>query len=489
LVRGYLPYRDFVHVQPPGVLLVLAPFALAKSWGFTAAKLFYVIVAAANIGLIWHITRRWFGSAGALIAALVYALSRASIGATTSLLIEPLVSGAVLAAVVVYRPHASRSSSTRRCAVVGLLLAVALALKFMAAIVIASFLIALLVDRHRRSDVRPIVLGIGLGSVCLLGPFVAFAPRSFVRDAIRFQAERSSAGLNVVFGSGIRQRLLSSYWFAGVPPDRQRTLAAIVVFFAVLLLAAWGMSKSFVGRFCSAWLLIGTIGILAAPDFYEHYGEIVAPPLAILAGGAMSAAVRWTWPPRRRPVYSAAVGLVGLLIAAGGVNTALEHLPANQFIAPGTFAQNTRIAARVIPDRECAIADSPAIVLALPDLFAYASNADGPTVDSLAASVIARHDGSPAPGFAEFKRRMTRCPWFAATPANLAGYPGWTHEMAAWFRTNYDRLEISRGIQIWHRDTASSNQARSAVRSARSRSLRRTSGTRVRWSPGARPGS
>src|SRR6478609_7999582 len=44
MTLGYFPYRDFVHIQPPGVLLFLAPFSLFGTWGFTAAKVAVVCV-------------------------------------------------------------------------------------------------------------------------------------------------------------------------------------------------------------------------------------------------------------------------------------------------------------------------------------------------------------------------------------------------------------------------------------------------------------
>ena len=48
-LHGLIPYRDFILVHPPGILLVLSPFAWLASHttdeiGFIASRIFFVIL-------------------------------------------------------------------------------------------------------------------------------------------------------------------------------------------------------------------------------------------------------------------------------------------------------------------------------------------------------------------------------------------------------------------------------------------------------------
>jgi len=62
LVHGRLPYLDFLLLHPPGMPLLLTPFALgaqlaSDSYGFAAARLAWMLLGALNAVLIWRILR------------------------------------------------------------------------------------------------------------------------------------------------------------------------------------------------------------------------------------------------------------------------------------------------------------------------------------------------------------------------------------------------------------------------------------------------
>ena len=71
LVRGLLPYRDFVFVHPPGIAYFLA----IVSWignaahGFAAARILATLVGAANIALAGFIALRAAGPIAGVVAA------------------------------------------------------------------------------------------------------------------------------------------------------------------------------------------------------------------------------------------------------------------------------------------------------------------------------------------------------------------------------------------------------------------------------------
>jgi 4-amino-4-deoxy-L-arabinose transferase-like glycosyltransferase len=269
LTRGYLPYTDFVHIQPPGVLFALAPFSLIGSWGFTVAKLLVVAMGAAGTMLVWRVARPWCGGLAALLAGLAYALSRPSVGAHRYVLIDPFVTVALLAALALHLRHPSLPASAHRATAVGLLLGLAVGFKFSAAVAVAAFAVAMVVVERRRSMLPLVARSFGLGVVAVLGPFLLIAGGSLVRQTVWAQAGRDRS-------VAVSDRLLSTFWFAGKPPEQHKALAVGVVVLAIVLLVRWGWrSQGFLGALSATWLALGTVFVLVTPQFFEHYGEIV----------------------------------------------------------------------------------------------------------------------------------------------------------------------------------------------------------------------
>src|SRR5580692_692431 len=54
LIHGYLPYRDFIMVQPPGITLLMAPVAaatkgLGTAWGMGVGRILTALAGAAAV--------------------------------------------------------------------------------------------------------------------------------------------------------------------------------------------------------------------------------------------------------------------------------------------------------------------------------------------------------------------------------------------------------------------------------------------------------
>src|SRR4051794_25537891 len=78
-VHGLLPYRDFLLLHPPGIVLALAPFAaLADVVGDPTAlavgRVTFMMVGAVNAVLVAVVLRR-LGFAAAMVGGLVYAVA------------------------------------------------------------------------------------------------------------------------------------------------------------------------------------------------------------------------------------------------------------------------------------------------------------------------------------------------------------------------------------------------------------------------------
>ena len=77
LLSGRVPYRDYLLLHPPGITLVLAPFAalgrlVGDSEGMAAARVAFMLVGALSAVLVWRIASRVSPRAG-LLAGLFYA--------------------------------------------------------------------------------------------------------------------------------------------------------------------------------------------------------------------------------------------------------------------------------------------------------------------------------------------------------------------------------------------------------------------------------
>ena len=75
---GRLPYRDFLLLHPPGIVVALAPFAAfgrltSDLLGFEVARVGWMLIGALNAGLVVVAARR-FGLVAAGAAGLFYAL-------------------------------------------------------------------------------------------------------------------------------------------------------------------------------------------------------------------------------------------------------------------------------------------------------------------------------------------------------------------------------------------------------------------------------
>ncbi len=81
LLAGRLPYDDFLLLHPPGILLLLLPFAAlgeatTDMTGFVAARLAFIGLGAVNALLVAAVVRRIAGAWVGVLAGLFYAVWR-----------------------------------------------------------------------------------------------------------------------------------------------------------------------------------------------------------------------------------------------------------------------------------------------------------------------------------------------------------------------------------------------------------------------------
>ena len=188
-VFGRIPYRDFVLLHPPGIVLVLAPFAELARWttdirGLAAAQLAFMCVGAANAVLVYLVARR-IGTPAGVVGGLFYAFWAAATWAERTALLEPLVNLGLLVGLLCLGDM--RTTSRRRTLVGGAALGLACSVKIWA---VVPLLVLALWVLGRAGLRRALTLLAGsvaaAGLICL--PFFLAAPDRMLRLVVFDQA-------------------------------------------------------------------------------------------------------------------------------------------------------------------------------------------------------------------------------------------------------------------------------------------------------------
>ncbi|MGC2192588.1 MAG: hypothetical protein WA751_09675 [Candidatus Dormiibacterota bacterium] len=368
LIHGHLPYRDFVFIQPPGVTLLLTPFALLSNWvgtdrGLELARLAVPVVAGANVVLLGVLLRH----RSRLVVAtscLLLAVFPDDILASTALLLEPFLILFCLLALVAIFDGDRLSASGWRVFWAGAALGFGADIKLWAVFPAA---ILLLLCLPRPSRATTLIGGAGLGFLLPALPFLIAAPTAFWHQVVVDQAGRTGAS---ALSPLIRLEFLTGVWPGlGVPTGHlyEFLAAAALIGIGAVVLAGFGTSlgqahgagsggaKGHRGRlsqlemFALGCTLLTGVALLIPADFFYHYAAFFGPFLALLVG----LAVGRLGPLHPQPVLGlvALVGAIGLLHALA-IPLLLEKAP-----TPGA-----EIAA-LIPAGSCVVTDDPEYTL------------------------------------------------------------------------------------------------------------------------------
>jgi len=288
LFRGRLPYRDFLLLHPPGILLALQPFAALGEWvgdpgAFAAARVGFMLVGAASAACIFCLLLGR-GLAAAVIGGAAYALSPAAALVERATWLEGPATLLCLLALLVLRPLGKGVLSTPRAAAGGALLALAATMKLWGlALVIVVVLWLVFTDSLRAA------LGCLLGATAtagmVLAPF-ALASRDFLGDIVLAQLGRPTARTDPL----LRVNSILGFDLAQAPAvPLAVTIGLVIIVLGALVLAV----RSTPGRLYSI-LLATTVGVLlASPSWYANYAAFAAAPLALVIGSAAAQAAGW----------------------------------------------------------------------------------------------------------------------------------------------------------------------------------------------------
>ena len=312
LVNGLLPYRDFLLLHPPGVVLVLAPFA-ALSWlvgepdAMAAARVSWMLLGGLNAVLCGLVLKPVSRLAG-LVAALFYALSLGAVyGEHTTLLEAPATTALLLALLITRLLGSGEGIRDRSYVLAGLLLGLSPALKIWGVVAVLVVVTAILARRGR----RPALISFG-GAVasctaaCL--PFFVAAPREMWRMVVvaqlarRRATETATTRLDDVLG--MRQWTgHGEQWTPGL------TIMLVVVVAATLLCLTQARL-----RVVAALMVSHLVLVMTTPLWFLHYAGLTAAPMALTLGGGLAVVMGCCRSVRWLPAVLTGVAVAGILV-------------------------------------------------------------------------------------------------------------------------------------------------------------------------------
>lgn len=364
LLWGRLPYRDFVLLHPPGIVLALTPFVWLgrlthEHIGFETARVGWMLLGALNATLVVRICRR-SGLVAAAAGGLCYAVWTPVALTETTVRLEPLVTCGLLVAVLLLVRRGATSSKLLLVAAGGAL-ALAVSVKIWA--VAPALLVMLWVWRGAgaKAVVWTVVGAVGAGAL-VDGPFLLTAPLKMIRMVVLDQIGRGRSLVDV-------PARLAHIFLPGLPlhppwSPSPSLLAAAGVVLVMVVLACLGSAA---GRFALSLLLVEVVVLLLSPTFFSYYNAFVGPGLALV----VASTVGWVTAHRSRARPGGSMPGLTKLLALPVTLVALAALTASLVADSRAVVSDPFPAAslaRAAVTSRCVTSDSPDALL-LTDLF------------------------------------------------------------------------------------------------------------------------
>ena len=360
LAHGLLPYRDFLLLHPPGIVLLLWPFAqLGRLTGdataLAVARVGFMALGALDAVLVSALLRR-LGAAAALLGGLCLAVFYPAVFIGHSTILETPQITCVLVALLLLTSRSQDSPGSATPALLaGVTLGAAAGIKIWGIVIVAALVgwAAVALDRRRFLAVLA-GLGAGVTAICL--PFYLEAPSSMWRMVVSDQLGRNGSDVT------LPGRVSAIFGVTGIQPGVHGWPTLTFVALAVLAGCAVPAARTQVGRLGLLLLGAGLAVLLSAPSWYPHYAGLTAAPLAMVFGAGAGQAVDLTRGRFVRTAVSAALVLGLAAYAMPGLRV--------PFGSPFPAAA---LRASVASRSGCVTADDPT---ALMELGALTSNLD-----------------------------------------------------------------------------------------------------------------
>ncbi len=394
LIHGYLPYRDFIMVQPPGITLLMAPVAaatkaLGTAWGMGVGRILTAVAGGVGAGLTGLLVRQR-GLLTVVLASGIVAVYPASVQAAHTVLLEPwLVLFCLLGALAVFDGD-RLAGSRKRLIWGGLAFGFAGAVKVWA---ILPVLVILVLAARQPRRALGFAAGVVAGFLIPVLPFAALAPRTFYDSVVLAQLVRVDV-VRVALSYRLHQITgLTDFPSLGPVPLTIVTVAIVVLIVGCAVAASRrsGQGPLPLEQFAYGATVLTIIAFLWPADFYYHYAGFLAPFLALAVAlpvarlvatsgpaaatatdpvtgsatgpgpgrGAQHRAGQWL---ARYSVAAAAVIIVIMSIIQVSFETSLQ--PPLAPTTPGLTGTIVNQAQRVIPPGACVLADQASYAIA-----------------------------------------------------------------------------------------------------------------------------
>jgi alpha-1,2-mannosyltransferase len=358
LAHGRMPYRDFLLLHPPGVLVALTPVAalgrsVGEVTGWEASRVVWMLMGCCTSLLVARILLP-SGKLAAGIGGSVYAVFPGAVLVERTTLLEGLTNLCLASALALLVPQFASTAPRRRWggdgtwvlpAAAGALLGYATTVKIWGVVPLAVVAVFAAVVVGARFGLV-IVLGAVVVVTAVCAPFFLTAPGNMWQMVILDQVGRDR-------GTGVLQRA-AEIATMGHPPRRVLGVAVVAVAILALVVACALIWRIRSLRIAVPLLACTVALLLASPVFFPHYLGALAVPVALVAG-AMAAQVRLGL---AREGWRRAAVPVGCLVLAFDV-LALTR------IESGEPVPAAKLGAAVEPAPGCITADDPNTLLAL----------------------------------------------------------------------------------------------------------------------------
>lgn len=303
LSKGQLPYNNFVLTQPPGMSIILLPFAwAAHSNGTTAldaARGFTAFISVVDVFLV-AFTARFHGIASVFIAGVLFATFPNAFYATSSVTLEPYL---LLFCLLAFQAAFTQGhlASGGRLILAGVLVGIAVAIKPWA--IVPAFVLLVCAAIAWRSALARLLGGFVIGVVVPCIFFVLAAPGSFFTDVVSGEL---TSGPGIASGSTSFSGRVAELLGLGPPLGLSSpgTLALGIGILIIVLVAVAAIARASVATTLD-WALVATVVGLAAiafvpnqlPNAYSYYlagfgaiviGNAVGTLLSLISGITVS---------------------------------------------------------------------------------------------------------------------------------------------------------------------------------------------------------
>ncbi len=439
LIQGVLPYRDFIIVQPPGIVLLMAPAAAVSklagtAWAIGAGRILTVLASAAAV-VLGGLLVRHRGVFATIVTCGVIAIYPGSAQAAHTVLLEPWLTAFCLAGAVAVFDGDRPATSWKRLAFGGAAFGFAGAIKVWAIIPVAVIAVLLL---PRYKQLARFLAGVAAGFLIPVIPFAALAPRRFYDSVVVAQLVRT--GTRTPLGFRLQYLTGLTAWDLGTGVFLAAAICLAVIVLG-LKIAAWrvtGRGPARLESFALATTALIVLAFLVPDDFYYHYPAFLAPFLGMsLALPAARLLAGWPGLPRRaRRSAVWAAGLVLLVLPLA--------VPGADYSPTPTYADALPAIERVIPPGACVATDQASLLISLGR---FDSSVPGCSVivDGTGTSYALGHGQSAATaGSVPAIATLWRQAFSKASYVLLTSYNpdriAWTPQLRAYFAGNFVRL-------------------------------------------------